>query len=130
MYIAKLLNRNELLEEEIFIEINSIVIDGFMEICPYEHIYKNKHYPVELYLTFLNSSEFTEIECERYGLEKFGTAFGYILYGKVEGDSINIGNGIKIKDDIFKEYSYLDGKFVKLKVDRIGVEFLSSEDKS
>ena len=59
------------------------------------------------------------------GLEPaINNAYEYILYGQVCGGSIDIGNGIKIQDDIFHENSYLDGKYIKIRVDRLSVEFL------
>lgn len=60
----------------------------------------------------------------QHNLERIDKTYEHILYGQVCGDSIDIGNGIKIQDDIFSENSYLDKQYVKIKVDRLSIEFI------
>lgn len=123
MYKAKLLKLDEFIEEEVLIEINGLQFVGFASICPYKPKI-NKVYPVKLGLTFLDGPEIIVLDEARHHIERIDKTYGYILCGQVCGDSIDIGNGIKIQDDIFGEYSYLNQQYIKIKVDRLSVEFI------
>lgn len=123
MYQAKLIELSNFIEEEVTLKINGIKITGFASICPYKLIL-NKTYFVNISLTFLDGPEIIELSESKYGLERIDKTYGYILYGQICGDRLDIGSGIKIQDDLFNEYSYLDGQFIKIKVDRLAVEFL------
>ena len=123
MYQAKLLKLDDYIEEEVILEINGIEIVGFTSVCPYK-LTPNKVYLVDLSLTFLEDSEMIEQCEERYGLEKIDEAYGYMLYGQVCGNAIDIGNGIKIQDNIFSENSYLNGHYIKIKADRLSIKFI------
>lgn len=120
---AKLLKLDEFIEEEVMIEINGVQFMGFSAICPYK-IFINKIYPVCVSITILDDPEITELTELKYGLEEIGDAYGYFLYGQVCEDSVDIGNNLKIESDFFKEIPYLLGCFVRIKADRLSVEFL------
>jgi hypothetical protein len=47
-----------------------------------------------------------------------------MLFGKVSDGAVDIGKGIKIADEYFKENTYLEGSFVKVAADRITIDFL------
>ncbi len=123
MYQARLLKLNKLIEEEVTIDINGVEIVGFVNVCPYK-IIPNNVYSVDIHLTFLDGPELIEKEGKRYGLERVGSSYKYILYGKVSGSCIDIGKGIKIEDDIFKQNSYLNGHFIEIRPDRLAIEFI------
>lgn len=123
MYHAKLLKLDEYIEEKVTVEIKGIQFIGFASICPYK-VVPNKIYPVELSLTILDDIEIFELNEPQYGLERTNEACGYMVYGQVCGDCIDIGNGLKIQDNIFNEFTYLNSKYVKIRVDRLAVEFL------
>lgn len=123
MYQAKLLKLDEIIEEEVLVEINGLQFVGFASVCPYK-LTLNKIYPVKLGLTFLDDPEIIELNEPEYSLKRINKTFKYILRGKICGESIDIGNGIKIQDDIFKEDSYLDKQYVEIKIDRLSVEFI------
>ncbi len=123
MYQAKLLKLDELIEEEVLVEINGLQFVGFASVCPYK-LTLNKIYPVNLGLTFLDGPEIILLDEAQHGLERSDKTYEYIICGQVCDDSIDIGNGIKIQDDIFGENSYLDKQYVKIKADRLSVEFI------
>ncbi|MHB1220437.1 MAG: hypothetical protein ACYC0J_00360 [Gammaproteobacteria bacterium] len=123
MYQAKLLKINEQIEEEVTLEINFLQFVGFAYIRPYK-IKINESYPVILSLTILDDPEIVELGEPRTSFEIIKDTYGYVLYGKICDDKIDIGNGIKIQDDIFIENSYLNGKYIKMKIDRLAIEFI------
>lgn len=123
MYQAKLLKLDELIEEEVLVEINGLQFVGFASVCPYK-LTLNKIYQVNLGLTFLDGPEIIVLDEAQHNLERIDKTYEYILCGQICGDSIDIGNGIKIQDDIFSENSYLDKQYVKIKADRLSVEFI------
>lgn len=123
MYQAKLLKQDPCIEEKVILEINGMKIIGFSNICPY-NIEEGHTYPIEISLTILDDPEITEESGNKYGAEQINNSFQYILFGKVKDNKIDIGNNIKIEDDIFEEASYLNGLFIKIKVDRLAIEFI------
>jgi hypothetical protein len=123
MYQAKLLKLDDLIEEEVTVEVNGLQFVGFASVCPYK-IMSNMIYPINIGLTFLDGPDIIELHEPQPSLERIDMTYGYILSGQVCGDSIDIGNGIKIQDDIFNESPYLDGQFIKIRVDRLSVEFI------
>lgn len=125
MYQAKLLKLDDSIEEEVLLEINGLQFIGFTNISHYPHLVVNKIYHVNLDLTIFDDPELVILNEPQKGIEKLDkNYYGYILRGQVCGNCIDIGNGIKIQDDMFEEYTYLDTQYVKIKVDRIGVELL------
>lgn len=122
---AKLIGLNNSIEEEVIVEINGIKIIGFATTCPY-NINIGKTYPINIYATFLNEENYKQINEPKYGLQKIGHAYSYIIYGEVcSNETLNIGNYIFIQtDNIFRGASYLIGSFVELIVDRLDMEFL------
>lgn len=123
MYQAKILKLDELIEEEVLVEVNGLQFVGFASLCPY-NLEINKIYPVNLGLTFLDGPEIIVLDGEQHSLERIDNTYEYILYGQVCGDTIDIGHGIKIQDDIFSQNSYLDNQYVKIKAERLSVEFI------
>jgi hypothetical protein len=122
-YNAKLLSLSTSIEEEVTVDIAGSVIVGFSTVCPYK-ISANNIYPVELGLTFLEGEEIDEVSEEKYGLERVGDTYQYMLFGKVSDGAVDIGKGIKIADEYFKVNTYLEGSFVKVAADRITIDFL------
>ena len=123
MYQAKLLKLDELIEEEVLVEINGLEFVGFSSVCPYKLVL-NKIYPVNVGLTFLDGPEIIVLGKPQHNLERIDKTYGCILCGQVCDDSIDIGNGIEIQDDIFSENSYLNKQYIKIKADRLSVEFI------
>ena len=78
MNTAKVVGLNKNIEEEVALDINGIEFTGFAFVCKYP-IGLNKLYPVEVYLTFLDSEDFTEIDKEEYSLTRINNTFSYIF---------------------------------------------------
>lgn len=125
-YNARLLALSSSIEEEVTIDIDGTVIVGFSTVCPYK-ISAGSTYPVGLGLTFLDAIEVSEVSEEKYNLERVGDTYKHVLFGRVTNGGVDIGNGIKIDDDYFKENIYLESSFVKIIADRITVDFLPIE---
>ncbi len=123
MFQAKLIRLNNIIEEEVTVEINNIQIVGFASVCPYK-LDINTIYSVNIELTILDDIELVELDNSQYALERIGDGYSYILCGQVCGNCIDVGHGIKIRDDMFNKISYLDGHFIKIKVDRLSIEFI------
>ena len=120
---AKVIKLDQSIEEEVLLDIDGILITCFICLCPYK-LEEGKMYPVELSFVFLDDEIFKEIDDEKYGLRKIDDGFKYKLTGKVENHALDVGHGIRIEDEMFDEYTYLDGRFIELLVDRISVEFI------
>lgn len=123
MYQAKLIKVDSHVEEEVSLEVNGLRLVGFASICPYQ-LTPNNIYPVNISLTILDGYELKEIDKPIYSLERINDTFRYIIQGKICGDSIDLGNGVKIQDEIFEENSYLDEHFIQIIVDRLSIEFI------
>jgi hypothetical protein len=123
LYEAKLIGLSPWIDEEVTIEVNGVQIVGFATVCPYE-IELNKTYPIEISLEFFDGKGFKELKEEKYQLQHIGEAYSYILSGKVIEDSLDVGHGIRIYDELFEEHPYLNGSFVEVKVDRLCVDFV------
>ncbi|MEZ5477854.1 MAG: hypothetical protein R3E95_10345 [Thiolinea sp.] len=121
-YFAFVKEINQDLEEEVTICVNNIEITCFASICPY-NIQPRKEYPVSLELTVFDEYQIQEYKDKRKGLERVEDGFSYWLKGKLKNGVIDCG--IQFEDEILlTDYVYLDGKFIKLKADRIDLEFL------
>jgi hypothetical protein len=120
---AKVIKLDEYIEEEVLLEINETKLTCFTCMCPYK-IVEGKVYPVELNFVFLDKEIFKELSDEKYEIKKLNESFSYKVCGKVEEGTLNIGHGIKIKDEMFEEYACLEGGFIELIVDRISVDFV------
>lgn len=121
---GKVIKLSPVIEEEVILEVNGIQIEAFICMCPYT-IEENKTYNIELNLVFLDDEKFDEISYEKYDMQKIdGDGYAYKLTGKVKDGSLDIGGQIKIADEMFAEYKYLDGTFIEIEVDRISVDFI------
>ncbi|QEI11192.1 hypothetical protein [Cellvibrio japonicus] len=109
-------------EEEVTLSLNDLEVTCFAGVCPYE-IHEGKKYPVSFELMIFDDYEIKESEGEPVGMERIGSSFSYWIQGRLERGVIDCG--IQFEDEVlFSDYGYLDGKFIRLKVDRIDVEFL------
>lgn len=123
MLKAKILKLNPLIEEEVLLEVNGIRLVGFTTICPYK-IMQSNVYPVRLFLVSLDGLEAEVLNEKEYDATRVDDSYGYILKGQVVYGNLDIGNDIIIRDDYFDENSFLNGKYVLVKINRLGVEFL------
>ena len=126
VYQGKLLAIDPSVIEEVTIEVNGLRIVAFSDNYGVEI---NKTYQLELDFFLGDDDELNLVEISepKYGLIRRGDSFSYEVYGKVIDDCIDIGNEIKIQDELFNEFSYLNNKFIKFNVIRLGVTFISAE---
>ena len=102
--------------------MNGIKVTCFAGVCPYE-IQVGEKYPVLFELMIFDDYEIEEQDNELLGLECID-GFSYWVKGQLNKGVIECG--ICFQDEILlSEYGHLDGKFIRIKVDRIDVEFLS-----
>lgn len=121
---GKIVKLSSVIEEEVILEINGLQIEAFICLCSYK-IEEGKTYNIELNFVFLDDEKFDEISDEKYNIQKIDKdSYAYKLTGKVTNGSLDIGGGVKIEDEMFDEYKYLEGAFIELEVDRISVDFV------
>lgn len=124
---AKYIKQSDVIEEEVDLEINGILIKGFAQLYPFSYaLEEEKVFPVELTL-FMMDYEFDILENKKFSVEPINDGFSYYLYGKVENDILKLGN-FDIQDEVLLLMPEIDGKFIRLKVDRINVEFIEFEE--
>jgi len=114
------------IEEEVTLEIEGIGFTGFAFICPYV-IEVGRRYPVSIGFTILDELIIREIYEDKKELERIDEGFQYYLRGLLQEDSIDTGVVFTDEDEYFADYPDLISKYVKMKVDRISIEFLKEE---
>jgi hypothetical protein len=121
-YVAFIKQVNCDIEEEVTIKIGDIVLTGFANICPYP-IEEERSYPVSIGFTILDEFEIVEQQEQKKQFSRIGNTFVYEISGLLTEQGLLDAN-ILIEDEVFEDYSYMYGKYVKFKVDRISLEFL------
>lgn len=113
------------IEEEVTLSINGIELTCFSSVCPYD-LHKGEMYPVLLEIMIFDEYQVSELGVGVVGLERIGNNFSYWITGRLDKGEVDCG--IRFEDEILlSNYGYMDGKLIKLKVDRIDVEFLQRQ---
>lgn len=113
---------DENVEEEVALDLDGFEVTCFASVCPY-HIKEGESYPVYFELTVFDAYFVEESSAKKASLERIKDTFSYWITGKLEGAVLN--SLIQFEDEILlSDYGYLDGKFIRIKADRIDVEFL------
>jgi hypothetical protein len=88
-------------------------------------IQEGQLYPVRLELVVLDDYEVTESPVDTQpAFSRIGNGFSYMVHGRLSGTALHAG-GLVFEDEVLqRDFGYLDGRFVSLKVDRIDVEFM------
>ena len=121
-YIALIKHINPDIEEEVTVTINGVTLTGFANVCPYL-IKAGESYPVSIGITILYELEIVEQQGEEKRFYKDGSSFAYEISGLLTEQGILDAN-ILIEDEVFEDYEYMYGKYVKIRVDRISLEFI------
>ncbi len=123
-YKAKILRLNEDVEEEVLLQIGKWEILCFAGICPYP-IREGMEYLVDLSFVVLDDYDVKVLpDSSPPAILNNGKGFVTELVGKLEGSRLCLGK-LEFKDDtLLRDYGYLDGKSVSVRVDRINAEFL------
>lgn len=120
----KIISLNEDVEEEAVVKIKNIKFTTFIAYAPYV-IDVDKCYPVEISF-FVDEVDIQENSEAVKNLTRIDESFEYIVKGYLN-DKGQLDVGFLIEDDVFEDYQYLYGKYVRLKVDRINLEFVIEE---
>lgn len=128
IYTAKILHLDDDIEEEAVLLIEGISLTCFVNVCPFK-IYQDMDYKVDLNLWSLEGLELAEVpENEPSAISRIGTGFAYSLIGRLNEGKIEVG-ALCFEDpdsDFLTEFSYLEGKNVRVIADRITAEFLEA----
>lgn len=126
IYNSKVLRLDENIEEEAVLLIEGISLTCFVNVCPFK-IAENMKYQVDLNLWSLEGLQIAEVSAnEPSSISRIGTGFAYSLTGKLNNGQLKVGP-IRFEDPEFlTEFSYLEGKNVRVIADRIEAEFLAS----
>lgn len=112
---------NEHVEDEITLLIDDTEVVCFASYCP--HVLKvGKEYEVELILNFPEAYEAISVEPRSLLIEKKNSGFSYYLYGKLKNDAFQTFTTF-FDEKIHFDHPELNGKFIKLGVERIDVSF-------
>lgn len=125
-YMAYVEKNNKLIEEEVTININSVVFIGFSTVCSYK-IEEGKSYPVILDSTVFGNIEINEGIDGVQSLKRINNSFKYRISGILNRGFIDAGIIIIDEDEIFLEHSKYFNKYVEIEVDRIHIEFLKED---
>ncbi|WP_197737413.1 hypothetical protein [Methylomonas rhizoryzae] len=125
IYEALVLCVDEDIEEEVMLRIDDIELAGFASVCPY-NIEVGLSYPVELHPVVFDDYSVNALpDGTLPSIDRVGTGFAYVITGKLSGSCLESG-GLVIEDEMLqRNFSYLEGKMVAMKIDRMDVEFLS-----
>lgn len=120
---AKVVSINEDIEEEVLLSFGDINLVCFINSCPFE-IVEGGIYLVDVSLSFLDDFSIQPSEKGVFSLKRIGDGFSYLIKGIIYDDKI-LTDHIIFQDEIYQqEYSYLNGGFIEVLADRIGVSFL------
>jgi hypothetical protein len=123
-YQARALTLSDIIEDEVDIEILDLQPKCFAGICPYP-IEMGKIYPVCLELLVLDSYEVEEASSDvGLSFSRLEEGFAYLVRGRLNGKHLEVGRLIFENEILQRDFGYMDGKYLELRVDRINVEFL------
>ncbi|WP_433947974.1 hypothetical protein [Bacillus tropicus] len=122
-YMAYVEKTNKLIEEEVTININSVVFIGFSTVCSYK-IEEGKSYPVILDITIFGNIEINEGIDGVKSLKRINNSFEYRISRILNRGFIDAGIIITDEGEIFPEHSEYFNKYAEIEVDRINIEFV------
>lgn len=125
IYQALVLRVDEVIEEEVMLRFANHELTCFASVCPYP-IDVGSSYPVELHpLVFADYSVTELADDTQPSVTRVNTGFSYVVTGKLSGNNLE-SSGLVFEDEVLqRDFSYLDGKMIAMRVDRMDVEFLS-----
>lgn len=121
-YDARVQFIGEKIEEEVVLLICGYELTCFASVLPYG-IELGRQYPVTL-SPFLVDDDYEIEEAPASGpdFEKCGSGFQYWIAGQLNGAVLECG--LEFEDQLLLwDYGHLNGKRIRLKVDRLDVEF-------
>lgn len=124
IYNALIIELDEDVEEAVLLEVRGIQMKCFASSCPYP-VDVGSWYPVEFKLTVFDKYQVDQVKGgQGEEIRKLNGGFSYEIIGRINCIGFE-SMGVVFSDDFLaKEYSYLKGYLVALKVDRLDVEFV------
>lgn len=124
IYEAKVLSLDDDLEEEVLLRIGMAELICFASVCPYA-IQKNEYYSVELRLVVLNECAVTEQpQGTVQSIARIDRGFSHVVTGVLKDGCLESVGFIFEYEVLARDFGYLNGKPISLRVDRIDAEFL------
>ena len=121
-YVALVVSIDEIVEEEVVLLIENVEVKCFLNYCP-SKIEVGEIYEVEFDLVLADTDVVAAVEEPITTLiEMKDDGFSCALYGYLDGGVFR--SLVDFSDqDIHYDYPHLNGRFVKVKVNRIDVSF-------
>lgn len=118
---------NPCIDEEVTIEVKKLELTCFATFGVPD-LEVGKKYEADIGITVLDDLDMKEVEECLNGFSQIDNSFAYYIRGNFDLESRTLDAGILIKfdEDEFDlhDNSYLDGKNVEIRVDRIKIEFI------
>jgi hypothetical protein len=127
-HVARVIHVNDLIEEQVFLEIEGQELVCFITSCPYR-LDTGVLYPIAIALWSMDDIVLEEVldQDAESCLKRIGDTFKYCVVGRLRAGGI-LDAGVRFQDDQFvSEFPDLVDKVVEAQVDRIGVEFLQPD---
>lgn len=121
-YDARVQFIGETVEEELVLLIDGYDLTCFASVLPY-CIEIGRQYPVTISPFLVDDDyEIEEASASAPAFEKYGNGFQYWIAGQLNGAVLECG--LEFEDQVLLwDYGHLNGKRIRLKVDRLDVEF-------
>ncbi len=118
---------NPFIEEEVTIEVNQFELICFAPLGVPD-LEVGKKYKANIGISVLDDLDMKEVKESLNGFSQIDNSFAYYIRGKfdLESRTLDVGVLIEFDEDEFDlhDNSYLDGKNVEIRVDRIKIEFI------
>lgn len=110
-------------EEEVTLSLHGFEVTCFAGVCPYQ-IQEGQKYLVSFELMIFDDYCVEESQDEVPSLERIDNGFSYWVTGRLKDGVID--SLISFEDEILlSDYGYLNNKQIRVKADRIDVDFLT-----
>jgi hypothetical protein len=110
-------------EEEVTLSLCGFEVTCFAGVCPYQ-IQEGQKYLVSFELMIFDEYCVEESQDEVPSLERIDNGFSYWITGRLKDGVID--SLISFEDEILlSDYGYLNNKQIRVKTDRIDVDFLN-----
>ncbi len=111
------------IEEQVTLVCGDIEVICFASFLDFE-IHEGHEYEVAFEMNVFETYSVNQSDVKKEMLEQVDDSFVYVLNGKLKGDTVLCG--LPFTDDILlSDFGYLEGEYVRFKVDRIDVDFIS-----
>jgi hypothetical protein len=122
-YKATVIGLDDQIDELVLLDIEGRHLICFAAICPYK-IELNRCYEVEFYINIFDTLCFEQVNDNTSESIQNTEGFRYLITGKLHDGAI-VSGGVKYKEDSdFSDIKHLEGRALRINVDRLDVNFL------